>query len=102
MFWPDSASLTHLITAIQSFGEISKRVAAAARDLKLAEGNHVDEVQGDEANTLLPHGNALFGTNARGKPGRAALFLGWAPTETGIEKEIPRAVVSEAKLLELL
>lgn len=63
----------------------------------------VDEVLGDEANSLLPHGTALFGTNARGEPKRAIQCLGWKPKHAnGLAAEIPRALDEEAKSLGLV
>ncbi|KAI3573092.1 hypothetical protein IWW34DRAFT_794676 [Fusarium oxysporum f. sp. albedinis] len=40
-----------------SFGEISRRVAAAAYDLHLIPSREVDEISGEEADRLLPHGS---------------------------------------------
>lgn len=86
---------------MQSFGEISKRVVEAARDLGVLQTSDVDEVNHDEANELLPHGTVLFGTNARGSARRAREVLGWRPTEHDLDVEIRRVVEVEAKELGL-
>ncbi|KAL2111030.1 hypothetical protein VUR80DRAFT_387 [Thermomyces stellatus] len=64
-----------------SFGEISQRVTDRAYDLKLLPRRDVDQVGGEEADKLLPHGSVLFGTNARGRPSREEAVLGWRPQE---------------------
>ncbi|KAH6662400.1 hypothetical protein F5X68DRAFT_251879 [Plectosphaerella plurivora] len=84
-----------------AFGDISKQVAAAARTMGLCDDDEVEEVYGAEADALLPHGNVLFGTNARGRPLRAEHLLGWVATGEPLEKEIPRAAAAEAKALGL-
>ncbi|KAM0270395.1 hypothetical protein ACHAPA_003579 [Fusarium lateritium] len=84
-----------------SFGEISRRVAAAAHDLHLIPGREVDEISGEEADQLLPHGSVLFGTNARCGAQRAERVLGWQPENESLEQEIPRAVAQEARVLGL-
>ena len=90
--------LTHLT---QSFGEISRRVAAAAHDLHLIPSREVDQIGGDEADELLPHGSVLFGTNARSGAQRAEKVLGWQPENDSLELEIPRVLAREAQELGL-
>ncbi|KAH7152594.1 hypothetical protein EDB81DRAFT_930899 [Dactylonectria macrodidyma] len=85
-----------------SFGEISRRIASAAYDLKLIPNKEVDQVSGEEADKLLPHGSVLYGTNARGRANRAEAVLGWKPQKENLEHEIPRLVAQEAHSLGLL
>lgn len=93
---------TNLLTSpSQSFGEVSRRVVEAARDLKLVPSKDVETVSGEEADKLLPHGSILFGTNARSRPRREDI-LGWKQQEKGLEHEIPRVVATEAQALGLL
>nr|CEG04671.1 unnamed protein product [Fusarium clavum] len=84
-----------------SFGEISRRVAAAAHDLHLIPSREVDQIGGDEADELLPHGSVLFGTNARSGAQRAEKVLRWQPENDSLELEIPRVVAREAQSLGL-
>ncbi|RSL98264.1 hypothetical protein CEP52_010425 [Fusarium oligoseptatum] len=84
-----------------SFGEISRRITAAAYALKLLPSKEVEQVSGAEADTLLPHGSVLYGTNARARGYRAEKVLGWTPQREGLEDEIPRVVAEEAGLLNL-
>lgn len=89
---------------MQSFGDISRRVAeAAAQKGYIPSGTDIDEVLGDEANTLLPHGTVLYGTNARSNARRAKELLGWKPEygAEGLVEEIPKSVEVEAKSLGL-
>lgn len=75
----------------------------AAQKGLIPNGDEVDELLGEEANSVLPHGTVLFGTNARGTAGRAKQVLGWVPKhENGLDAEIPRAVDAEAKALGML
>ena len=90
--------LTHFT---QSFGEISRRVTAAAHDLHLIPNREVDQIGGDEADELLPHGSVLFGTNAGSGAQRAERVLGWQPENDSLELKIPRAVAREAQSLRL-
>lgn len=86
---------------LQTFGDISKRVATAAKEQGFNSTDEVDSLDAEESNKQLPHGAVLFGTNARGSPRRAKEVLGWTPREAGIDVEIPRAVAAEAKALAL-
>ncbi|KAI0968432.1 hypothetical protein F4678DRAFT_443010 [Xylaria arbuscula] len=85
-----------------SFGEISKRVVAAAYGLTLLPSEDIEELNGEQADNLLPHGVALFGTNARSQAHRAQKLLGWTATHETLEQEIPRVVEEEARALRLL
>ncbi|KAI0839925.1 NAD(P)-binding protein [Hypoxylon sp. FL0890] len=80
-----------------TFGELSRQVAAAAAEQGLIPNDEVDEVNGDEANVLLPHGTILFGTNARSKARRAQKILGWSPKGPSLEDTIPDTVAIEAQ-----
>lgn len=86
----------------QTFGDISRRVAAAAEDLKLVSDTSIEEISGPEADQLLPHGSVLYGTNARVQANRAQEFLGWKRTHESLEQDIPRTVASEARDLGLI
>ncbi|RSL82263.1 hypothetical protein CEP51_005271 [Fusarium floridanum] len=79
-----------------SWADISDKVAQAAKDQGLVDTTEVEELHQPEADTVLPGGSVLFGTNARSKARRGVELLGWKPTEEGIEAEIPRAVAEEA------
>lgn len=59
----------------------------------------VDEISGEEADRLLPHGSVLFGTNARCGAQRAENILGWRPENKSLEQEIPCTVAQEAQAL---
>ncbi|KAI1296963.1 hypothetical protein F5Y03DRAFT_410105 [Xylaria venustula] len=82
-----------------SFGEISKRVVAAAYGLRVLPGEDIEELNGEQADNLLPHGVALFGTNARSQARRAQKLLGWTATHETLEQEIPQAVEEEARAI---
>lgn len=88
----------------ETFGAISRSVASTtAQKGLIPKGEEVDELLGEKAETVLPHGTILFGTNARGNAGRARQVLGWVPRhENGLEAEIPRVVDAEAKALGML
>lgn len=50
----------------------------------------VIELSTNEADTELPHGSVLFGTNARLRSNRAEKELGWKPVGESLEAEIAR------------
>lgn len=83
---------------VQSFGEISKLVATAAAKKGLIPSDDVEVLGPEDANTLLPHGAVLFGTNARSEAVRGKELLGWAPTGESLLDEIPKAVEREAEV----
>ncbi|KAJ3542386.1 hypothetical protein NM208_g4124 [Fusarium decemcellulare] len=85
-----------------SFGEISRRITAAAYDLKLLSSREIDQINGAEADRLLPHGSVLYGTNARARGYKAEKVIGWTPQKESLEDEIPRVVAEEARSLNLL
>ncbi|KZL68646.1 nucleoside-diphosphate-sugar epimerase [Colletotrichum incanum] len=78
------------------FGEISKLIATAAARKGLIPTDEVELVGPEEANSLLPHGAVLYGTNARSEALRGKEVLGWAPAGESLEDEIPKAVAREA------
>jgi hypothetical protein len=82
---------------LQKFGEISHKIVAAAVNQGLAISvNEVDRLTKDEADSQLPHGSILFGTNARSNARRAKELLGWSPQYDDLEQEIVRSVKEEA------
>ncbi|KAM0429232.1 hypothetical protein ACHAPT_006446 [Fusarium lateritium] len=85
-----------------SFGEISRRITAAAYDLELIPSKEVEQVTGEDADKFLPHGSVLYGTNARAPAHRAEIILGWKALHESLEDEIPRVVAEEARALNLL
>ncbi|OLN93100.1 hypothetical protein CCHL11_07516 [Colletotrichum chlorophyti] len=80
-----------------TFGEISELVATEAAKKGLIPTDDVDEIGPEEADSVLPHGTVLYGTNARSEALRGKEVLGWTPTEESLQDEIPRTVVSEAR-----
>ncbi|KAL4935572.1 hypothetical protein BDV06DRAFT_228701 [Aspergillus oleicola] len=46
---------------------------------------------------LIPHGEVVLGTNARGRALRARKLLGWEPVKGVLEDYIPKTVAAEAK-----
>lgn len=86
------SSRSVVLTCFQTFGDISARVAAAAKQQGFTSSDEVKELKTEEYDTALPHGKVLYGTNARGKAVRATKLLNWSPQEVSLEEEIPRAV----------
>ncbi|KAF4451052.1 hypothetical protein F53441_5916 [Fusarium austroafricanum] len=80
-----------------TWAEISDRVAKAAKDQGFIDTLEIEELYKPEVDSALPAGSVFFGSNARSKPRRATEVLGWKPTETGLDAEIPRAVAEEAE-----
>ncbi|KAL0942693.1 nad dependent epimerase dehydratase family protein [Colletotrichum truncatum] len=80
-----------------SFGEISKLVATAASKKGLIPSDEVEVLGPEEANTVLPHGAVLFGTNARSEALRGKEVVGWAPAGESLQDEIPKAVEREVE-----
>lgn len=80
---------------VQSFAEISQHIATEACRQGLMSTDKVDPVSGDEANSLLPEGTTLFGTNARSKARRGKEVLGWNPSHEDLAVEIRRIVTQE-------
>ncbi|TDZ26090.1 Uncharacterized protein Cob_v000061 [Colletotrichum orbiculare MAFF 240422] len=78
------------------FGEISKLVAAAAKEKGLIPTDDVEELGPQDSDRVLPHGTVIFGTNARGRARRAEEVLGWKPKGESLEDEIPKSVDREA------
>ncbi|KAJ4137201.1 hypothetical protein NW768_002783 [Fusarium equiseti] len=80
-----------------TWAEISDKVAQAAKEQGHIDTLEVEELWKPELDTALPAGSVFFGSNARSKPVRATEVLGWKPSESGLDKEIPRAVAEEAE-----
>ncbi|KAH6960344.1 hypothetical protein HG530_008182 [Fusarium avenaceum] len=80
-----------------TWADISDRVAKAAKDQGHIDTLEVEELYKPEVDSALPAGSVFFGSNARSKPRRATEVLGWKPSETGLDVEIPRAVAEEAE-----
>ncbi|KAL4730970.1 hypothetical protein ACLX1H_003012 [Fusarium chlamydosporum] len=80
-----------------TWAEISDKVAQAAKDQGHIDTLEVEELWKPEVDSALPAGSVFFGSNARSKPRRATDVLGWKPSETGLDAEIPRAVAEEAE-----
>ncbi|CEI63733.1 hypothetical protein FVEN_g6853 [Fusarium venenatum] len=89
IYFPGSNEIT--------WADISDKVAQAAKDQGHIDTLEVEELWKPEVDTALPAGSVFFGSNARSKPRRATEVLGWKPTETGLDEEIPRAVAEEAE-----
>ncbi|GKU08695.1 unnamed protein product, partial [Fusarium langsethiae] len=79
-----------------TWADISDKVAQAAKQQGHIDTLEVEELWKPEVDTALPAGSVFFGSNARSKPRRATEVLGWKPSETGLDVEIPRAVAEEA------
>ncbi|KAF9767198.1 hypothetical protein IL306_000289, partial [Fusarium sp. DS 682] len=84
---------------LQSFAEISRRVAVAANDFNLIPTTEIDSLDGKEVDSIIPHGSVLLGTNARAGADRAKKVLGWEPERESLEEHIPSAVIEEAEAL---
>ncbi|KAL2838520.1 NAD(P)-binding protein [Aspergillus pseudoustus] len=82
-----------------SFGDISQKVAQAAKDLGLIESAEVKELSPEEADKLSGHGSVLWGTNAKQNSQRARQLLGWEPKGISLEQEVPQTVQVEAARL---
>ncbi|OBS26175.1 hypothetical protein FPOA_00117 [Fusarium poae] len=80
-----------------TWADISDKVAEAAKEQGYIDTLEVEELWKPEVDSALPAGSVFFGSNARSKPRRATEILGWKPTETGLDAEIPRAVAEEAE-----
>ncbi|KAK2038288.1 nucleoside-diphosphate-sugar epimerase [Colletotrichum somersetense] len=81
-----------------SFGEIAKIIATAAAEKGLIPTDEVEVIDPEVADSLLPYGTAMYGTNARSEALRAKVVLGWVPAGEGLENEIPKAVAREASV----
>ncbi|KAL5591679.1 hypothetical protein ACKLNR_013162 [Fusarium oxysporum f. sp. zingiberi] len=82
-----------------SFAEISRRIAVAANDFNLIPTTEVDNLDGKEIDSIIPHGSVLLGTNARAGADRARKVLGWEPEYESLEEHIPTTVIQEAEAL---
>lgn len=85
--------------ALQSFGEIAKHLAATATAQGLIRAADVKSLSEQEANSFMPHGAVLLGTNAKLKSARARQELGWKPSQHSIEDDIARLLKDEADRL---
>ncbi|KAF9629150.1 Mannosyltransferase 1 CMT1 [Lasiodiplodia theobromae] len=91
-----SADLGPLLLT-QAFADISRRIAAAAYALGLADSpDAVDALPPAEADKLVGHASILLGTNARCDARRAVEKLGWSPKEQSLELAIEETVRDEA------
>ncbi|KAK2003320.1 hypothetical protein LX36DRAFT_696999 [Colletotrichum falcatum] len=81
-----------------SFGEIAKLIATAAAEKGLVPTDEVDAIEPEEADSLLPYGTAMYGTNSRSKARRGKEVLCWVPAGESLEDEIPKAVAREASI----
>ncbi|KKY27172.1 putative nad dependent epimerase dehydratase family protein [Diplodia seriata] len=81
---------------VHSFGDISRRIAAAAVALGAADSLDVEALPAEEADKLVAHAGVLLGTNARCDAGRAAEKLGWKPQHQSLEQAIEETVRDEA------
>ncbi|QPC74612.1 hypothetical protein HYE68_005364 [Fusarium pseudograminearum] len=88
IYFPGSNEIT--------WADISDKVAQAAKDQGHINTLEVEELWKPEVDSALPAGSVFFGSNARSKPRRATEVVGWKPSETGLDVEIPRAVAEEA------
>ncbi|ORY65127.1 uncharacterized protein BCR38DRAFT_391229 [Pseudomassariella vexata] len=83
-----------------TFGEISSKIAAEAANQKLISSDTpIEKLVRPDADTVLPHGSVLFGTNARSKARRGTELLSWKPEEGSLEEDVPRTVAREAESL---
>ncbi|KAK0664370.1 dTDP-glucose 4 [Lasiodiplodia hormozganensis] len=81
----------------QAFADISRRIAAVAYALGLADSSDaVDALPPAEADKLVGHASILLGTNARCDARRAVEKLGWSPKEQSLEQAIEETVRDEA------
>ncbi|VUC35444.1 unnamed protein product [Clonostachys rosea] len=85
-----------------TLAEISTRIASAAASANLLSDRSVEELDADQFESLLPHGNVLYGTNARYGASRARRYLEWEPKEKSLEDTISAVVQEEAKSLGLI
>lgn len=82
-----------------SFDGIYKRVLAAAIEQRHIKNDYIEELGPDQSDALLPHGVAIYGTNAQGKGFKAKKILGWHPSKENYGNDIPMVVAEEAKSL---
>ncbi|CAH0057632.1 unnamed protein product [Clonostachys solani] len=85
-----------------SLAEISTRIASAAAGANLLSDKSVEELDADQFESLLPHGNVLYGTNVRYGASRARKHLDWEPKEESLEETISATVQTEAESLGLI
>lgn len=84
---------------LQSFAEISQRVAKAAVEKGYIQNVDVEQLAPEEADKLTPHASVILGTNARVEARRAREVLGWKPAQKSLEEEIPETLQAEAERL---
>uniref|UniRef100_A0A0B7JVC1 NAD-dependent epimerase/dehydratase domain-containing protein n=1 Tax=Bionectria ochroleuca TaxID=29856 RepID=A0A0B7JVC1_BIOOC len=82
-----------------SLSELSAQIASAAASANLLSDTSVEELDADQFESLLPHGNVLYGTNVRYGASRARKHLDWEPKEESLEETISATVRAEAKSL---
>ncbi|KAF1344455.1 NAD dependent epimerase/dehydratase family protein [Delphinella strobiligena] len=84
------------------WGEVAKLVAKSAKKQGFIKDDTVISVTPDEANKLEPYGAVIWGANSRGRAYRAGKLLGWKPSHSSLEEEIPATVEVEARKLGLV
>jgi hypothetical protein len=81
------------------WGDILQSVAKIAHKKGLLPTSDVKSLAPEEAGQLLRNAKYSTGTNSRGVSIRAKRLLGWKPTMSSLEDEIPNIVDNEARLL---
>lgn len=85
-----------------TWGDVARRVTVAAYNQGLIPSDEVVSISAEEANNILTGGQAMWGANSRCRAIRARKTLLWKPKGRSIVEEIPDAVKSEAKRLNLV
>lgn len=107
VFLPENGSMVSTIIRAccfetdgsQSFGEVARQIARTAHEQKLIKSEEVRSVRSEDANSIMPHGAVLLGTNAQLKSLRARRDLGWEPSAISLTEDIPLMVKGEAARL---
>jgi nucleoside-diphosphate-sugar epimerase len=95
-----SCKISLLIDALQSFGELSTRIAEeAARQGLIKADQALETIDTRRADTLSGHASILWGTNARTRSSRAQKLLGWKPSAPSLGETIASIVRNEAASL---
>lgn len=83
------------------WGDLARKIASVAFDLKLINKPEIDHVSKAEADELRPFGSFLWGTNSRCKAIRAKELLGWKPKQKSVFDILPDILEKEAVKLGL-